>query len=298
MNDVSQSPLPSLPRRAADSHKGDYGRVLIVGGSRGMAGAPALAGMAALRSGAGLVSIAAPMGIQPTVAAFSPCFMTIPLQEDEYGIVDIDNLRSLSPVRERFDAWALGPGLGQSEGAAELVGGLYRDVPRPMVVDADGLNALANLLRRHGKLLDRPAGPRVLTPHAGEFARLSDEAPGGDPHERAELAGELARRDSSGATVVVLKGHRTVVTDGSDVAINSTGNPGMATGGTGDCLTGIIVALLGQGLQALPAARLGAHLHGAAGDAASEQFGETSLQATDLINHLPVAFQAASRSQS
>ena len=290
MQDVTDSPLLKLPPRGPDTHTGDYGRLLVVGGSQGMAGAAALAGMAALRSGAGLVTVAAPASVQPTVANFSPCFMTIPLAEDQYGIVDVDNARALAVVREKFDAWALGPGLGQSEGAAELVGGLYRDVPRPMVVDADGLNALASLLRRHPHVLDRPPAPRVLTPHPGEFARLVGEEGRDAATPLAEQAGDLARRDSTGKTVIVLKGHQTVVTDGARWSANRTGNPGMATGGAGDCLTGMIAALLGQGLEAFDAARLAVHVHGAAGDAAAAQLGETSLVATDLIDYLSQAW--------
>jgi NAD(P)H-hydrate epimerase len=246
MIDETNELLPKLPPRRAESHKGDYGRVLVLGGSRGMAGAPSLAAMTALRSGAGLVTVATPASAQPTVAAFSPCYMTIPLVEDDYGIADFANVVDLAPARERFDVWAIGPGLGQSEGATELVAQLYREVPRPMVVDADGLNALAAALKRNPQALDKLAGPRILTPHPGEFARLAGTAPTGGPADRAAQAAKLCQRDSSRKTVVVLKGHRTVICDGERFAVNQTGNPGMATGGTGDCLTGVIAGLLGQ----------------------------------------------------
>ena len=289
LDDCTDEPLPQLAPRSADSHKGDYGRVLIVGGSRGMAGAPAIAGMAALRSGAGLVTVATPIGVQATVAAFTPCYMTLPLVEDDYGIVDLANIVDLAAARERFDVWAIGPGLGQSADVAELVAQLYRDVPRAMVVDADGLNALASTLKRNPQLLNNPAGPRILTPHPGEFARLAGVKPADAAKDRAEQAAEVCRRDASGKTVVVLKGHETVVCDGARFAVNRTGNPGMATGGTGDCLTGVIAALVGQKLDAWSAARLGVHVHGLAGDLAAAELGEVSLIASDLIEYLPRA---------
>lgn len=292
MQDESSTPLVQLAPRRPDSHKGDYGRVIVLAGSRGMAGAAALAGMAAIRGGAGLVTVATPGSVQSTVAAFSPCYMTVPLVEDDNGIVDLANVVDLAAAREAFDAWAIGPGLGQTEGVAELVARLYRDVPRAMVVDADGLNGLAAFFERYPQVLDKPAGPRVLTPHPGEFARLMGEpgrlAPGAVAV--AERAAELCRRDSSGATVVVLKGHETIVSDGQRFAVNRTGNPGMATGGTGDCLTGVVAALLAQGLNAWDAARLGVHVHGLAGDLAATELGQVSLAASDLLTYLPAAF--------
>jgi NAD(P)H-hydrate epimerase len=154
-----------------------------------------------------------------------------------------------------------------------------------MVVDADALFALAE----SQDVLGKPGGMRVLTPHPGEFARLTNELP--EKARRIEAAAELAGRDPSGKTVVLLKGHQTVVTDGQRYSINKTGNPGMATGGSGDVLTGVITGLLCQGLSPFDAARLGAYLHGSAGDMAAEAMGQVSLIATDLIEHLPQAFQ-------
>jgi NAD(P)H-hydrate epimerase len=293
LTDATSTPLVTLPRRRADSHKGDYGRVLIVGGSRGMAGAAALAGLATLRSGAGLVTIATPASVQPTVATFSPCYMTVPLVEDEDGIADFANVMDLAAAREVYDAWAIGPGLGRSAGVTELVAQLYRDIPRPMVVDADGLNALAKAQERNPRALDQPAGPRVLTPHPGEFARLAGHAAGGSAAERAEHVAALCQRDGASRTVVVLKGHDTVIGDVGRYAVNHTGNPGMATGGTGDCLTGVIAGLLGQGLEPWDASRLGVHLHGLAGDFAAAELGQVSLVASDLIDYLPAAFLCA-----
>ncbi len=295
LTDETPTPLPTLAPRQADSHKGDYGRVLVVGGSRGMGGAAALAGLATLRSGAGLVTIATPASVQATVASFSPCLMTVALVQDDDGVIDFANIVDLAEARDAYDVWAIGPGLGRSAGVAELVAQLYRDVPKPMVVDADGLNALAAGLARNPKLLDKPAGPRLLTPHPGEFGRLAKAAgtggvATGSAAERAEHVAALCQRDSSGRTVVILKGHESVIGDGRRYAVNSTGNPGMATGGTGDCLTGVAAGLLAQGLDAWSAARLAAHVHGLAGDSAATELGQVSLIASDLIDYLPRAF--------
>jgi ADP-dependent NAD(P)H-hydrate dehydratase len=288
--DDSSTPLVRLAPRTADSHKGDYGRVLVVAGSRGMAGAAALAGMATLRSGAGLVTVATPFSVQATVASFSPCYMTVPLVEDDDGQADFANVVDLSAARDAYDVWAIGLGLGRAAGVAELVAQLYREIPKPMVVDADGLYGLATALARNPRALDKPAGPRILTPHAGEFARLAGEAVGPSTDERAASVAALCRRDSSGRTIVLLKGLHTIIGDSQRYAVNGTGNPGMATGGTGDCLTGVIAGLLGQRLEPWDAARLAAHVHGLAGDLAAAELGQVSLVASDLLDYLPAAF--------
>ncbi|MBX3425990.1 MAG: NAD(P)H-hydrate dehydratase [Pirellulales bacterium] len=292
--DRTQDPLPVLPRRAPDGHKGDYGRVLVVGGSLGMAGAPALAAMAAHRSGAGLVTVATPRSVQPTVAAFDPCTMTVPLVEDADGCIDFANIVDFAAAARQYDVWAVGPGLGRSAGLTELVAQLYRTIPGTMVVDADGLNALAAASERNPRLWENPPGPRVLTPHPGEFERLVGARPT-TPAERIDAALDFVARDPSGATVVVLKGRGSVVADATQIAVNRTGNPGMATGGTGDCLTGVIAALAAQELSAWDAARLGAHLHGAAGDVAAERLGQQSMTARDLVDALPAAFMELPR---
>ncbi|MEO1497959.1 MAG: NAD(P)H-hydrate dehydratase [Planctomycetota bacterium] len=285
MIDATSEPLPRLPVRRADTHKGDYGRGLIVGGSLGMAGAPALAAMACLRSGSGLVAVAAPRCVQPTVAAFHPAWTTHALADDGEGVSELA-VETLLTHTEGATAVAIGPGLGRGAGAASAVGCVWSQ-PLPVVIDADGLNALASL----GPRLAKPLGPRVLTPHAGEFARLAGR-PLADQHddaERRDAAAKLARSFGP-SCVVLLKGARTVVTDGDRFAVNTTGNPGMATGGVGDVLTGIITGLLCQGLDAFDATRLGAHVHGLAGDLAAAKLGQTSLIATDLIDELPAAF--------
>ena len=276
-------PLPRIPQRKPDSHKGDFGRALIIGGSRGMAGAAGLSAMACLRSGAGLVKVAVGAACQATVAAFEPSYMTIGLAEDDAGRISLAAKDTLADAVEPSTAIGCGPGLGRSADITELVKWLYQTVPQPMVLDADALNALAerpHVLTKHG-------GPRILTPHPGEFGRLTGLS-SIEADQRESLAKEFAERTG---TVVVLKGHKTVITDGRNVAINTTGNPGMATGGTGDVLTGIITALLCQHLEPFAAARLGAHVHGLAGDLAADALGQISMIAHDLIVYLPVAFK-------
>ena len=273
--------LPRLPPRRPDAHKGDFGLALIVGGSRGMAGAAALAGMAALRGGAGLVRLAVPETILDTVAGFEPSYMTIPLPADAAGHIGAGAFERIVELAEPATVIACGPGLGRSPALDQIVIRLYREIAKPMVFDADALNALAV----DAAVLAQPGGPRVLTPHPGEFARLVGKKL--DAESRNEAAAELAAHCG---IVVVLKGHRTLITDGRRKAINATGNPGMATGGTGDVLTGLITALACQKLDTFDAARLAVHLHGLAGDLAADELGQTSLIAGDLIQYLPEAF--------
>jgi ADP-dependent NAD(P)H-hydrate dehydratase len=286
MKDVSDEPLPKLEPRDRHGHKGSYGRLLLVGGSRGMAGSISLSGMAALRSGAGLVTIATPRCVQATVAGFSPAYMTV-------GLVDNDDTftaAAIDPLLEwcqKMDVVGIGPGLGRTPDVTALVKRMYAEVSTLMVVDADGLNALAEA----PAALASPGGPRVLTPHPGEFARLTGESVGMRPSTRSKAAIHLALRDTSRQTVVLLKGAGSVVAGAKRYSVNTTGNPGMATGGTGDVLTGIVAALAAQGLDAWQAARLAAHVHGLAGDLAADEVGHVSLVATDLLDHLPRAFR-------
>lgn len=275
--------LPRLPARAADSHKGDYGRLLLVGGSRGMSGAIALTGMAALRAGAGLVTLAVPDCCLETVATFEPCAMTTPLPCDTTGCIAESAGAVVSELAARADVMACGPGLGRGPGTRTVVPSLYAGVARPMVLDADGLNALAE----SGQLTTSPPAPRILTPHPGEFRRLCGAA-AEQPADLNLLAVEWARRHN---VVLVLKGHRTLITDGRRWVHNGTGNPGMATAGSGDVLTGILAALLGQGLAAWDAARLAVHVHGLAGDLAAMRKTQIGLVARDLIELLPRAWQ-------
>ena len=275
--------LPILRERSPEGHKGTFGTALVVGGSRGMSGAAALAGMAALRGGAGLVRLAVPEPCLETVAGFEPSYTTLSLSADRRGRIAWAARERIAAAADAATAVAFGPGVGRSAGLTALTVWLYGYVERPMVIDADGLNALS--ARRD--MLPRPAAARILTPHPGEFARLlgMDRVPA---ESRESAAIELAAR---WGVVLVLKGHRTLVTDGTLRAVNTTGNPGMATGGSGDVLTGLITALVCQGLAPFDAARLGVFLHGLAGDLASEQLSQESMIASDLIRFLPQAFQ-------
>ncbi len=271
-----------LPRRARDTHKGDYGRVLVVAGSRGMSGAAILAGTAALRGGSGLVRVAVARSIAAIVAGAQPCYMTADLPEDDQGRLGPGALDALRPHLDWSSVVVLGPGLGQSDALSALVGEMVTNCDRPLVLDADGLNLLGG---HPGPVASRTA-PTVLTPHPGEFARLTGQpAPVGE-HRRLEAAAAFVREFPG---ILVLKGAGTIVADPHRTYINRTGNSGMATGGTGDVLAGLIGALLGQGLDAFEAAALAVHVHGLAGDRAAARLGEPGLLATDLLDELPFA---------
>ncbi len=277
--------LPALAPRDPAGHKGTYGHVVAVAGSRGMTGAAILCGSGALRGGAGLVTVATPEPALPVVAAGNPCYLTNPLPADEHGRIAAGARAAVLDAAGRGSVVACGPGLGQSQGVIEAVTALLTHSDRPLVLDADGLNVVApnpHVLRR------RP--PLVITPHPGELARLLDTTTKDVLADRENLAVRFA---AANGLVLVLKGHQTLVTDGRRLYRNATGNPGMATGGTGDVLTGLVAALLGQGLEPFAAAQLGAHLHGLAGDLARDELGEVSLIASDLLTYLPRAFRAA-----
>ena len=274
--------IPNLPQRPADSHKGNFGRALLIGGSRGMSGAIALAGRAALRSGAGLVKLAVPDRTLETVASFDPCFMTVPLPDDSQGRIEDSAFGLLSELASESTCVAIGPGLGRSADLQALVSRLYSSLSVPLVVDADGLNALAET----ETVLAEAAGPRIVTPHVGEFRRIL----GGTNLTRDQAVHKAEKLAAEHSVVIVLKGNHSLVTDGERSYINTTGNPGMATGGTGDVLTGVIAALVCQHLAPFDAAVLGVYLHGKAGDLAAQQYGEVSLNAIDLVQHLTGAF--------
>ena len=283
-------PLPQLETRDSDAHKGDFGRALLIGGSRGMTGAIALAGTSALRSGAGLVTLGVPDPCVETVAAIEPSYMTVPLPANEYGQISGAARDDILRHAQSKTALAFGPGLGQADELRELAAWLYTNLPQPIVIDADGLNVLAG----QDNVLRKAAGPRILTPHPGELARLM----GGNRQNRdrqIEAAVALAMQCE---IIVVLKGHRTLITDGHEQHFNETGNPGMATGGSGDVLTGVVTGLLCQGLSPLNAARLGVHVHGRAGDLATAETGQVSMIASDLIDTLPWAFRELGAEQT
>ena len=273
--------VPSAPVRKDDAHKGDCGRALIIAGSRGMSGAACLSGTSALRGGAGLVSVAVPDGILEIVATYEPSYLTIGLPDDEHGRLTNAAALPLKQVIEGQTSVAMGPGLGQSTGLLDLVTSLYNTIPHPSVFDADALNQLAKRPYFLKRSPDAPA--RILTPHVGEFARLTGLDIETIQQNRQQHAAEFAKKHN---VIVVLKGKNSVITDGTRVAINSTGNSGMATGGTGDVLTGVLVALLAQGMPAFEAAHLGVHLHGLAGDLAAEELSKPGMIASDLLHYL------------
>ena len=279
--------LPRLPKRSRETSKRDYGRVLVVGGSAGMAGAPALAAMAALRSGAGLVEMVVPEAVATIAAGFDPCVMTRGLASGSDGTFAASALDAIRERARLADAVAVGPGLGRSAATQSLALALWRELPQPAVFDADALWAVAQVDRRE---LAAHAGPRILTPHAGEMLRLEHEEPSSPAaRDRGRLEEKAAALAAAIDAIVVLKGPGTFVVGRAARAHNETGNPGMATAGTGDVLTGIVAALLAQGLAPFDAARLAAWLHGRAGDLAAERVGEISLVATDLLASLPQA---------
>jgi ADP-dependent NAD(P)H-hydrate dehydratase len=283
--------VPHLPARAPEGHKGTYGKVLVIAGSRDMSGAAILCGHAALRGGAGLVQLAIPAGIQDRVALANPCYLTTPLAQDSAGRLSAEALAELLPLVETARVAVVGPGLGQSADIARVIRALLEQTTLPLILDADALNVLNTGEAPVRGTLAQP-GRVIITPHPGEFARLVGTSVGEVQRQRVEQAAALAERWN---VVVALKGHATVVTDGQRVYVNTTGNPGMATGGTGDVLTGLLGALRCQGLESFAAAQLGVYLHGLAGDLARQQVGEVSLIATDLIDYLPGAFLVHAR---
>jgi ADP-dependent NAD(P)H-hydrate dehydratase len=275
--------LPVIPTRAVESNKGSYGKVLVVAGSRGMSGAAVLCASAALRGGAGLVRLAVPSELLPIVASANPCYLTAPLPQDERGLFEAAAEAEILSLASASDVLAFGPGIGRSPALDSLVAALVARTAVPTVLDADALNAF----QQYPERLHGGRAPLILTPHPGEFARLLAVDTATVQADREELAARFARDH---AVILVLKGHATVVTDGRRIYCNSTGNPGMATGGTGDVLTGLVAALLAQRLEPFAAAQLGVYVHGLAGDLARDELGEVSLIASDLLHYLPRAF--------
>jgi NAD(P)H-hydrate epimerase len=277
--------VPTLKPRPHDGHKGTFGKVCIVAGSVGMTGAAALAGRAALRTGSGLVRVATARSAQPVVASLDPCYTTLGLPEDGSGRISAEALAAVLDAGGENDALAIGPGLGQSPDLRSIVETLLQHENLRLVVDGDGLNNLSRL----GPWPQKRRADLVLTPHPGEMHRLwSGLLREPMPSDRQHAAVRLA--EATGATVAH-KGAGTVVTDGQRVFVNNTGNPGMATAGSGDVLTGMIVSLMGQGLGSFDATVLAVHVHGMAGDVATARLGQISITATDLIEALPEAFK-------
>ena len=267
--------LSILPDRDPWAHKGRFGRILLLCGSRGYTGAAALAAMGALRSGAGLVFLGVPESIYAIEAVKLTEAIVFPLADAE-GKLSGNAILEIQERLKRMDAVLIGPGLGQSRGTGDVVEMVLKNAACPVVLDADGINSIAG----HKDLLRERTCPTILTPHDGEFARLGGVI-GGDRIEAAKaVAKELG-------CIMLLKGHETVITDGEAVYINHTGNPGMAVGGSGDVLAGIIVSLLGQGIAPLEAAACGAWLHGAAGDLCASRMGQYGMLPSDMVDVLP-----------
>ena len=266
-----------LPRRRPSAHKGDFGHLLMLAGSEGYTGAAVLSSEAAMRSGVGLVTLGVPRSVWPVVA--SQCREVMPKPFDDWSP------SALAPWLEKCDAVAVGPGLGQTNGSGDMVNWLLENCAKPMVMDADALNVLA----RDPARLRRARGPVVITPHPGEMSRLAGKSTADIQADRWASATTFA---ADSRAVVVLKGARTVVAhpDGA-ITVNSTGNPGMASGGVGDVLTGVMGSLLAQNFSAFDAARLSVWLHGFAGDIATQEIGEEAIVASDVISHLGAAFR-------
>jgi ADP-dependent NAD(P)H-hydrate dehydratase / NAD(P)H-hydrate epimerase len=281
-----------LAPRPLDSNKGMYGHVLIVGGSVGKSGAAAMAGMAALRAGAGLVTVATAKSALPNIAAFAAELMTEPLPETDTGGIGVASVKSgkLQQLASTMTVVAIGPGIGRHPETVELVREAVRTLKCPLVIDADGLNAFDGKT----ELLDGSKRALVLTPHPGEMSRLVGATVKAVQADRLNVAREFARDHK---LVLVLKGSLTIIALPDGTAwVNPTGNPGMATGGTGDILTGMTAGILAQmPNEASHAAVAAAYLHGLAGDIAAETMGEHSLVATDLLTGLPEAFRRATR---
>ena len=267
--------LSLLPDRNPWGHKGNFGKLLLLCGSRGYTGAAFFAAMGALRSGAGLVFLGVPESIYgiEAVKLNEPVIFPLP---DAGGRLSADAVPEILTRLPQMDAVLVGPGLGQSEGTLAVVRAVLENAQCPVVVDADGINVLS----AHRDLLRGRKLPTILTPHDGEFARLGGVIGEDRMSAAAALAEELG-------CVVLLKGHETCITDGTDGYLNPTGNPGMAVGGSGDVLAGVITALLGAGLPPLEAAACGAWLHGAAGDRCAAELGQYGMLPTDMLSALP-----------
>ena len=288
---TAQEVAPLLAPRPRDSNKGMYGHVLVVGGSLGKAGAAAMAGFSALRAGAGLVTVATPRSVLPTVASFHPELMTEPLEETGDGTISSHARQAIEQLASKKTVLAIGPGISRNQETAEIVLKTVADSNLPIVLDADGLNAFEH----HQDDLKGTSRTLVLTPHPGEMSRLTGLSTAAIQRDRIRVARNFAQENG---VILVLKGDRTIVANPQGEAwVNPTGNPGMATGGTGDILTGMVAGLLAQFPQRAAEAVLAAvYLHGLAGDLScygtySAGFGEQCLVATDLISAFPAAFR-------
>lgn len=277
-----QTVRQAFPKRRADTHKGDYGRVLIVSGAGRYTGAPFFCAQAAVNTGSGLVFLAHPEGIHSILAQMlhEPILLSFP--QDEKGFLSPEAVKPILAELSAYDVCLAGPGLGRGEGCARLAEALITSARIPLVLDADCLNALAGRL----ELLRAAQAPIVLTPHAGEFARLQ---PSFEPGRRAQCAAAFAREYGC---ILVLKGAKTLTAlPSGELLENTTGNPGMAKGGSGDVLAGVIASLVGQGIEPERAAYIGVWLHGRAGDLCRDRLGEYGMTPTDMLADIKRAIQ-------
>ena len=267
--------LQILPDRNPEAHKGNFGRILLLCGSRGYTGAAALAAMGALRCGAGLVYL----GVPECIYAIEAMKLTEPIVFplfDKNGKLSAEAIPEIIERLSAMDAVLIGPGLGCSKGTFAVVKTVLENFNGPVVLDADGINVLAG----HIDILRERTAPIVITPHPGEFQRIAGQV----DVDRLEAAAKFA---SDTGAITLLKGHITIITDGTEAYINKTGNPGMAVGGSGDVLAGMITALIGQGIDPLKAAACGAWLHGTAGDICAKELGQYGMLPTDMLQVLP-----------
>ena len=273
--------IKGFPKRREDSHKGDFGHVLVIAGSAGYTGAAYLASQAAIRSGSGLVTLAVPESLHAIMARKLTEVMVKPMPETKGRSLSLKAGKELLRFSEKCNSFAIGPGLSQNKETAKLVRSLVAKLDGPIVLDADGINAFCG----RASELKKARGALILTPHPGELSRLTGKGVGEIQKNRKDIACEVAGKYN---IVLVLKGRDTVVAgpDGK-LYVNKTGNPGMASGGVGDILTGIIAAFLAQGVLEFNAAALGVYFHGLAGDRALKDKGPLGLIATDLLDKLP-----------
>ena len=275
--------LRVLPKRCQNSHKGDFGRILIVAGSYGMHGAAALSAAAAFAAGAGLVTVACPDSIYPIVGSLESRATYCPLPETTEGL-GVEAATVLQPHLSGADVVVIGPGMGTAPATSQFIHDIVQQTKQPLILDADGLNAFQG----RPALIGGHRQATIVTPHPGELARLTGKPTGADDDERRIAAIDLAMRV---AGIVVLKGHRSVITNGMETFFNSSGNPGMATAGAGDVLTGCIAATLAVVREPMLATRLAVYAHGLAGDLAAAQIGQHGLTATELLSQLGLAIQ-------
>ena len=276
--------IPKIPSRKPDTHKGDYGRVFVLAGSSGMTGAACMCSTAALRAGAGIVTLGIPESLHGIVASKLTCVMTHPLPETHVKTLSELGRQDILDFSQRFDVVAIGPGLSQYLETKRLVLWLLQSLDCPIVLDADGINALAD----NPKILDQIKKQIVLTPHPGEMGRILGMSTQEIQSKRLEISRMFVKGRKN--VTLVLKGHKTIVMNDEQFYVNETGNPGMATAGVGDVLTGMIAAFLGQQYTPFDSAQLGVYLHGLAGDIAVREKGEISLIATDILDNLHKAF--------